>query len=184
MKIGRILGIHLTMLVFVSACASMQVERTIAVPSDALAKKVSTSTAQMVGEVPEQLNFTGETIGGVEFDGAVLAGLPTVIWFWAPWCTKCKRDALDVAQASENNPAVNFVGVASQDEVSAMQQFALKYGINHFPNVADTDSSVCNRFGVSYQPAYAFISPDGAIDMVLESLDPQRLQTHIDALAS
>jgi hypothetical protein len=34
--------------------------------------------------VPEALQFTAPLVGGGEFDGAAVAGTPTVFWFWAP----------------------------------------------------------------------------------------------------
>ena len=34
--------------------------------------------------VPEALAFTAPLVGGGEFDGAAMAGKPTVFWFWAP----------------------------------------------------------------------------------------------------
>lgn len=34
--------------------------------------------------VPETLQFTAPLVGGGTFDGAAVAGKPTVFWFWAP----------------------------------------------------------------------------------------------------
>ena len=34
--------------------------------------------------VPEALRFTAPLVGGGTFDGAAIAGRPTVFWFWAP----------------------------------------------------------------------------------------------------
>ena len=34
--------------------------------------------------VPEALQFTAPLVGGGEFDGAAVAGTPTLFWFWAP----------------------------------------------------------------------------------------------------
>ena len=34
--------------------------------------------------VPESLQFTAPLVGGGTFDGAAVAGMPTVFWFWAP----------------------------------------------------------------------------------------------------
>jgi hypothetical protein len=31
-------------------------------------------------------SFAGTTVEGKPFSGASLAGKPTVLWFWAPWC--------------------------------------------------------------------------------------------------
>jgi hypothetical protein len=42
----------------------------------------ATSDAAVV--VPEALQFTAPLVGGGTFDGAAVAGKPTVFWFWAP----------------------------------------------------------------------------------------------------
>ena len=34
--------------------------------------------------VPAALQFTAPLVGGGTFDGAAVAGKPTVFWFWAP----------------------------------------------------------------------------------------------------
>src|SRR5262245_51367834 len=50
--------------------------------------------------VPEQLDFTAQTIDGKQFSGASLAGKPAVLWFWAPWCPKCQAEAPTIADAA------------------------------------------------------------------------------------
>ena len=66
--------------------------------------------------VPEELSFTAETIEGASFDGTSLAGKDAVLWFWAPWCTECRREAPHVAASQADNPDVSFVGVAGLGE--------------------------------------------------------------------
>src|SRR5688572_618132 len=76
------------------------------------APSASSSSAASV-KVPELLAFKATTVDGKEFDGATLVGKPTVFWFWAAWCPKCKGDAAavrDVAAAVSGK--ANVVGVA------------------------------------------------------------------------
>ena len=182
MRIVRLLAIQLLAVIFIASCANDEGEKTLAIARNAMPQKLSTSTELASNTIPEQLNFTAQTISGVQFDGPALAGLPTVMWFWAPWCPNCKREAPNVAAAALNNPDVQFVGVAAQDSIPAMQEFVATYGIDHFPNLADTDGAVWQRFGVTYQPAYAFIAPDGQVDVVVTSLGSAGLQDRIDGL--
>ena len=42
------------------------------------------STTEVAVVVPEALRFTAPLVGGGTFDGAAVAGKPTVFWFWAP----------------------------------------------------------------------------------------------------
>lgn len=74
-------------------------------------------------EVAPELEFTGQTLDGEDFDGATLAGKDAVLWFWASWCTECRREAPYVAAAQADNPNVAFVGVAGLGEIGDMRDF-------------------------------------------------------------
>lgn len=133
--------------------------------------------------VPEQLNFTANTVDGKEFSGASVAGRPAVLWFWAPWCPKCQAEAPTIAEAAKSTTGVQFVGVAAQDEVPAMRDFVQRYDLGSFPHLADTDAAVWKRFGVTYQPAYAFINSNGDIEMETDQLGKDELLARVGALS-
>jgi thiol-disulfide isomerase/thioredoxin len=132
--------------------------------------------------VPEQLKFTAETVDGQQFSGESLAGSPAVLWFWAPWCPKCQAEAPTIAEAASSAGTVKFVGVAAQDEVPAMRDFVERFDLGAFPHIADTDAAVWQRFGVTYQPAYAFISSDGTVETETDQLDKDELLARVGAL--
>lgn len=132
--------------------------------------------------VPEQLRFTADTVDGKQFSGESLAGKPAVLWFWAPWCPKCQGEAPTIAEAAGSAGGVQFVGVAAQDEVSAMKDFVDRFNLGSFPHIADTDAAVWQRFGVTYQPAYAFIGSDGSVAMETDQLDKDELLARVGAL--
>ncbi|MGH3521439.1 MAG: protein disulfide oxidoreductase [Mycobacterium sp.] len=131
----------------------------------------------------EQLQFTVKTLDGKDFSGQSLSGKPAVLWFWAPWCPVCQREAPSVAKAAHANPKVTFVGVAAQDEVSAMKDFVAKYQMGSFTQLADVDASVWQRFGVTAQPAFAFIAPDGSVQVVKGAMSEQDLAERLGTLA-
>ncbi|HEU5474488.1 MAG TPA: redoxin domain-containing protein [Actinophytocola sp.] len=145
---------------------------------------ISATASGSARVIPAQLAFTGKTVDGQDFAGADLAGTPAVLWFWAPWCPKCQGEAEDIAKvAKENEGSVKFVGVAAQDEVPAMRAFIEEYGLGSFPHIADTEARVWQRFGVYAQPAYAFISADGTIDLQTRQLQTDDLNRRVRALA-
>jgi thiol-disulfide isomerase/thioredoxin len=131
--------------------------------------------------VPAQLQFAAKTLNGQDFNGESLLGRPAVLWFWAPWCPVCQREAPFVGAVAAANPGVTFVGVAAQDSLPAMQEFVSKYPVR-FTHLADTNAAIWARFGVSHQPAYAFISPDGGIDVYRGSLSEAELAQRVQAL--
>jgi thiol-disulfide isomerase/thioredoxin len=147
----RFLGFALAALVLVSGCGK---------PADAAAPAAAAS---------EQLKFTAKTVDDKDFDGASLAGKPAVLWFWAPWCPSCQREAPTVAKLAKAGEGVTFVGVAAQDQLPAMKEFVAKFDMGGFTHIADLDASVWQRFGVTAQPAFAFIDKSGKAEVIIGS---------------
>ena len=132
-------------------------------------------------DVPELLRFQAKTIDGEVFEGETLHGSPAVLWFWAPWCPTCQAEAPTIADVAKTS-GVRFVGVAAQDGLPAMRDFVDRFGLGSFPHLADTDAAIWQRFGVTYQPAYAFVDADGAVEVEKELLDPDELRDRVRAL--
>lgn len=147
---------------------------------------VATSPAPAEGQpkVPAQLQFNATTIDGEPFSGASLAGKPAVLWFWAPWCPTCQREAPMVGQISAAHPDVTFLGVAGLAEVPAMKEFVDKYPVDTFTQLADTDGEVWTKFGVTQQPAFAFVNADGNIEVVRGSMSEPDLTQRVQALSA
>jgi thiol-disulfide isomerase/thioredoxin len=149
------------------------------------ATATSTTAAPTSAPVPEQLKFTVQTTDGQSFSGESLAGKKVVLWFWAPWCPKCRAEAPRVAAAAQAGTGkVTFVGVAAQDALPAMKKFIADYKVGGFTHLADLDAAIWTRFGVTQQPAYAFISPDGKVDVVKQQLSESALTDRVSALTA
>ena len=133
---------------------------------------------------PAQLQFTSKTLDGQPFFGESLWGKPAILWFWAPWCSVCQREAPTVAKVAAANPAVTFIGVAARADVAAMREFVDKYHMAGFAQLADNDAVVWAKFGVTQQPAYAFVSQDGSIDVVKGTLSETQLAEKVHGLAA
>lgn len=125
-----------------------------------------------------------QTLDGHDFHGESLLGKPAVLWFWAPWCPTCQGEAPVVGQVAASHPEVTFVGVAGLDQVPAMQEFVNKYPVKTFTQLADTDRSVWANFGVTQQPAYAFVDPHGNVDVVRGRMSQDELTRRVTALTS
>lgn len=107
-----------------------------------------------------------------------------MLWFWAAWCAICEREAPGVAEvAQEHAGEVKFVGVAALSDVPDMKEFVSRNDLGEFTHLADAEGSVWQRFGVTAQPAYAFVGPDGSVDMVKGSLSEDELATRVRQLA-
>lgn len=153
-------------------------------PAPTTTAAAASGPATTAAAVPEKLRFTAKTVDGKDFSGDSLAGKPAVLWFWAPWCPKCQREASGLAEvAKQHEGKVTFVGVAAQDGVEAMREFVEKRGVGGFAHLADTDAALWKRFGVTYQPAYAFISADGTIETETKQLSKDDLAAKVAGLA-
>lgn len=130
------------------------------------------------------LQFSAKTLDGADFSGQSLAGKPAVLWFWAPWCSTCQAEAPGVARAAQTHPQVTFLGVPALDQLPAMQQFVATYNLGGFTHLDDSDGSVWLHFGVTEQPAYAFIAADGRVEVVKGTLSEEDLDQRLTVLAT
>lgn len=161
----------------VMACGAVLVACGGPAPGDAGLRPDASTSSHADGPragVPEQLRFTATTLDGAEFSGERLAGKPAVLWFWAPWCAICQHEAPFIARmAKEHGDEATFVGVAALDDVPAMREFADRFGFDAFTNLNDEKSAVWARFGVTAQPAFAFISASGEVEVVKGTVTEQ-----------
>ncbi len=176
MRLGYVLALLGTAIGLTAGCAGGGGDAGTASPAPAPATASVTSSAVAA---PTQLDFVAKTVGGQEFSGAQLAGKPAVFWFWTPWCPACQGEAPVVAKLARSNPDVTFVGVSAKDQVPTMQEFIDKYDTGSFTNIADVDGTVWQRFGVTAQPAFAFVARDGSVEVVRGPLPESDLAARV-----
>ena len=120
--------------------------------------------------------FSSTTLDGQSVTQANFEGKPTIMWFWAPWCSVCRGEAPTISEvASELDGSVDVVGVAALGSTEEMDTFVSDTGIGNISNLNDPDAEVWSVFGVASQPAFAFIGADGSIDVVAGSLDKEEI---------
>lgn len=120
--------------------------------------------------------FSSQTLEGQPVTQADYEGKPTVMWFWAPWCSVCRTEAPTLSKvATELNGSVDVVGVAALGSIDEMKTFVSDTGIENFAQLADPDAEVWSVFGVASQPAFAFIGADGSIEIVQGSIGEEEI---------
>jgi len=120
--------------------------------------------------------FSSTTLDGQSVTQATYEGKPTIMWFWAPWCSVCRGEAPTISEvAGELDGSVDVVGVAALGSTEEMDTFVSDTGIGNISNLNDPDAEVWSVFGVASQPAFAFIGADGSIDVVAGSLDKEEI---------
>lgn len=124
----------------------------------------------------------GEVIGD-DIDLAAADGKPVVAWFWAPWCTTCRAEGPTVADvAATYDEEVVLIGVPGRGADADMQRFINDTGTGSITHVADFGGEIWTNFGVFAQPAFAFITTDGEIEVFVGSLGERALVERIEAL--
>ena len=112
--------------------------------------------------MPALLDFAGRTVDGGSFDGASLAGSPTVLWFWAPWCPTCRGQIPQVeALADDFGDRVDVVGIGSLDSAEAIADFA--GDVDGVTQLEDADGELWKRFGVTEQSSFVVLDADGEV---------------------
>lgn len=145
----------------------------------------TTGGARPPAEVTQPLSFTAITLSGEEKNIASLSGEPVVLWFWAPWCTICRVEAPDVAAvAADLQGQVTFLGVPGRGPTDDMRAFVADTGTDGLEHLVDTDGSLWQRFGVVSQPSFAFVSPDGSVDVFGGALGAEQLEARAAALTT
>ena len=74
------------------------------------------------------------------------------------------------------------IGVSSRDEVEAMAAFIEERDVGHFPHIRDDSGAIWSAFGVTSQPAFAFINDDGATETIVSPLGEETLTDRANAL--
>jgi thiol-disulfide isomerase/thioredoxin len=139
--------------------------------SEVAASEVAESESSVAVATPLPV-FSSTTLEGRSVTQADYEGKPTIMWFWAPWCSVCRVEAPTLSKvASELDGSIDVVGVAALGSVDEMKTFVSDTGIENFSQLADPDAEVWSVFGVAAQPAFAFIGADGSIEIVQGSLD-------------
>ena len=120
--------------------------------------------------------FSSTTLDGQSVTQANFEGKPTIMWFWAPWCSVCRVEAPTLAKVADQlDGIVDVIGVAALGSVDEMNTFVSDTGIENFSQLADPDAEVWSVFGVASQPAFAFISADGTVEVVQGSIDEDEI---------
>ncbi|RPF19936.1 TlpA family protein disulfide reductase [Myceligenerans xiligouense] len=107
-------------------------------------------------------DFSAETLEGGTFEGASVAGTPTVLWFWAPWCPTCRAQIPTVTGlAEEHDGEVEFIGAGGLASDAEIRELAEE--IPHVTHLIDVDGVVWQKFGVTAQSTFAVIDENGEI---------------------
>ena len=100
--------------------------------------------------------------GGDDLTLAGFEGTPVVLNFWASWCPPCRAEMPALKAFADDNPDVEVVGLAVNDEPENSRSFADDLEIT-FPLGIDRDGSVSIDYGATGLPVTVFIDAQGNV---------------------
>lgn len=93
----------------------------------------------------------------------------------------CNREAASVEEAAQRWAGdVTVVGVAWNGTDVEYREFIERHGLT-FPQIADTEAAVYDRFGIPIQPALVVIDASGEVQTLSGSVDGETLDTVFEA---
>jgi len=114
----------------------------------------------------QQLSMSLPTFKGGSVTSATLAGRPTVVNFYASWCTVCNREMPDFQSVhTALGQKVNFLGVnpQSNDSDSAQADMVARTGVT-YPTTRDHNDDLLRLFNTSGAlPTTLFIDASGKV---------------------
>jgi thiol-disulfide isomerase/thioredoxin len=133
-------------------------------PADLPSGPVASSPADVPAVVPATLHFTGKTLDGASFDAATMAGRPTILWFWAPWCATCASEAQSIADlATEYRGQLGILGIAGLGTNKAMHEFVSDLNVGNVPHLDDQAGAIWKKFKITQQSTYVFLDRSGQV---------------------
>ncbi|MDQ3544570.1 MAG: TlpA family protein disulfide reductase [Actinomycetota bacterium] len=104
----------------------------------------------------------GDTVG---LRSLAEPGVPTLLWFWAPHCTFCMREAPEVVEFSaEYGDEVRIIGLGAQDSLDQAVDFVSSTGTEGLDMVWDESGESWIPFEVTSQPTVIVLSADGEVE--------------------
>lgn len=103
---------------------------------------------------------------GTEVDLQALAqpGRPTLLWFWAPHCTICRREAPEVlAFEAAHGEEIDLLGLGAQDTLEEAYGFLDDTDTHDLTMVWDQSGQSWIHHGVTSQPTVIVLDADGQV---------------------
>jgi len=165
-------------LLALTACGSPAVPAAVPVPGKVVAQSGAPVT------VPATLTFTGKTLDGTAFDAASLAGKPTILWFWAPWCATCASEAMSIHDLrKEYAGRLNILGVAGMGDNADMHEFVSDLEVEAVTHLDDGPGKIWKKFGITEQSIYVVLDATGKV-LLTSYLDDLQLTQQVKALVA
>lgn len=132
-------------------------------------------------------DFIGEAPDGSTVRLSDLRGRPTIINFWATWCTSCLAELPDFKEVQQELGAdnINVVAVNAGEGVRDARRFLEKLDAPAFHVAMDPTLTVADAYGVFGMPTSLFLDADGVIRAVyVGQIDKDLMREYVAAAST
>lgn len=100
---------------------------------------------------------------GTPYELTQLAGAdkPTLLWFWAPWCTICNGEAPKIQQLSLETDAFDVVAIGGRDDIANGPEFVDRHGLTGPTLLFDETMQVWEHYRLPGQPGAILLDREG-----------------------
>ena len=90
------------------------------------------------------------------------ADTPTLLWFWAPWCTVCNGEASKIQQLAEQTEGeLDIVAIGGRDELANAPEFVQRHAMTAPTMLFDESMQVWEHYRIPGQPAAILLDREG-----------------------
>jgi thiol-disulfide isomerase/thioredoxin len=100
--------------------------------------------------------------GDFELTQLASADTPTLLWFWAPWCTVCNGEAPKIQQLAEQTRGeLSVVAIGGRDDLANGPEFVSRHGLTAPTLLFDESMQVWEHYRIPGQPGAILLDADG-----------------------
>lgn len=155
----------IAVLVLATVVAACGTEREETAPDEPqVGTEASPTTAPGADDVPEVDVVSLADGSTVDLRSLTTPGRPTLLWFWAPHCSFCVREAPELLAFDQDHGAdVDILGVGAQDSLDEAYEFLDSTATSDLAMVWDASGSSWVHYGVTNQPTVILLGADGQV---------------------
>ena len=87
---------------------------------------------------------------------------PTLLWFWAPWCTVCNGEAATIERmASDARGEMDVVAIGGRDQAANGPAFVERHGLRTPMLLFDEPMAAWEAYRIPGQPVAVLLDRDG-----------------------
>lgn len=134
----------------------------VALVAGALVLTVGGDEERRAASVPALTVTRMDGSGDFELTRLASTETPTLLWFWAPWCTVCNGEAPKIQQLTEDaGDRLAVVAIGGRDDLANGPEFVARHALTGPTLLFDESMQVWEHYRIPGQPGAILLDRDG-----------------------